>query len=67
MKILQWGRENKKIKFFFIFIKKNFFCLFAFSRATPMSYGGFQARVLIGAVPTSLHQSHSNARSETRL
>ena len=25
-----------------------FFCLFTFSRAAPMSYGGFQARGLIG-------------------
>ena len=32
--------------FFFFF----FFCLFAFSRATPVAYGGSQARGLIGAV-----------------
>ena len=32
-----------------------------------MAYGGSQARGPIGAVATSLHQSHSNARSETRL
>ena len=32
-----------------------FFCLFAFSRATPEAYGGFQARGLIGAVTTGLH------------
>ena len=36
------------------------FCLFAFSRATPMAYGGSPARGLIGAVATGLHHSHSN-------
>ena len=34
-----------------------FFCLFAFSRSTPTAYGGSQARGLIGAVATGLHQS----------
>ena len=43
------------------------FCLFAFSRATPAAYGDSQARGLIGAVATGLHQSHSNARSEPLL
>ena len=32
-----------------------------------MAYGGSQARGPIGAVATSLHQSHSNAVSEPRL
>ena len=37
------------------------FCLyFAISWATPAAYGGSQARGRIGAVATSLHQSHSN-------
>ena len=40
---------------------------FAFSRATPMAYGGSQARGLIGAVATGLRQSHSNVGSEPRL
>ena len=44
-----------------------FFCLFAFSRAAPMAYGGSQARGLIKAVAASLHQSHSNASSEPHL
>ena len=44
-----------------------FICLFAFSRATPAAYGGSQARGWIGAVATSLRQSHSNAGSEPRL
>ena len=48
-------------KFFF------FFGLFAISWAAPAAYGGSQARGLIGAVATSLCQSHSNAGSEPRL
>ena len=44
-----------------------FFCLFAISWATPAAYGVSQARSLIGAAATGLHQSHSNARSEPRL
>ena len=43
------------------------FCLFAFSRAAPMAYGGSQPRGLIGAVATGLSQSHSNTGSEPRL
>ena len=44
-----------------------YFCLFAFSRATPVAYGGSQARGLIGAVATSLLQSHSNVGSKPHL
>jgi len=44
-----------------------FLCLFAFSRAAPVAYGGSQARGLIGAVAASLHQSHSNLGSELHL
>ena len=43
------------------------FGLFAFSRVAPMAYGGSQARDLIGAVATSLRQSHSNSGSESCL
>ena len=42
----------------------SFFCLF---RATPMAYGGSQARGPITAVAASLCQSHSNTRSEPCL
>ena len=35
----------------------------AISWATPAAYGGSQARGLIGAVATSLRQSHSNVGS----
>ena len=44
-----------------------FFCLFAFSRVAPAAYGHSQARALIRAVATGLHQSHSNAGSEPSL
>jgi len=44
-----------------------FFVFFAISWATPAAYGGSQARGRIGAVATSLRQSHSNAGSEPRL
>ena len=40
---------------------------FFFFRAAPVAYGGSQARGWIGTVATSLHQSHSNSRSEPRL
>ena len=43
------------------------FCLFAFSRAAPVAYGGAQARGLIGAVAAGLRPSHSNSGSEPRL
>ena len=40
------------------------FCLF---RATPMAYGGSQARGQIRVVAASLHHSHSNAGSQLSL
>ena len=40
-----------------------FFVLFLI-RATPVAYGGSQARGPIRAVATCLRHSHSNARSE---
>ena len=50
------------LPFFFFF-----FGLFAFSGAAPVAYGGSKARGLIRAVPSSLHQSHSNEGSEPSL
>ena len=41
-----------------------FFCLF---RATPITYGGSQARGQIGDVAAGLHHNHSSAGSELRL
>ena len=41
-----------------------FFCLF---RATPVAYGGSQARDLVGATAASLRHSHHNARSKPHL
>ena len=45
--------------------EKKFFFPLAFSRAAPVAYGGSQARGLIRAGATDLHQSHSNAKSLT--
>ena len=55
-------REISGFSFVFVFV-----CLFAFSRAALAAYGGSQARGRIGAVATSLHQSHNNAGSEQHL
>ena len=57
--ILQTG-DHVNIFFFF-------FCLFAFSWAALAAYGGSQARGRIGAIATSLRQSHSNTGSEPSL
>ena len=43
------------------------FCLFVFSISAPLAYGDSQARGRIGAVTTSLRQSHSNVGSEPCL
>ena len=44
-----------------------FFFFFAISRAAPVPYGVSQAKGLIGAVATGLHQSHSSVGSELPL
>ena len=44
-----------------------FFLSFCPFRATPVAYGGSQARGLIRAIVAGLHHRHSNARSELRL
>ena len=56
------GPQNHEIVNFYylLFVCFFLFCLF---RATPATYGGSQARGLIGATDASLHHSHSNARS----
>ena len=52
---------------YFIFYFLIFFGLFDFPRATPVAYGGSQARGLIRAVAAGLRQSHSNVGSAPRL
>ena len=53
-------------------LKQNFYCILfyfgflLFLWATPAAYGGSQARGPIGAVATSLCQSHNNTGSEPR-
>ena len=56
------SKKGQDANFFFFF-----FCLFAFSRATSVAYGGSQARGLIGAVAAGLHHSHSHAGSKLCL
>ena len=53
--------------FFFFFFLSFVVFVFAFSLAASAAYGGSQARGLIRAVATGLHQSHSNAGSEPPL
>ena len=60
---LLWGY----IAFRFLHFLSFFLYLFVFSRATPVAYGGSQARGLMAAAATSLCHSHSNARSELHL
>ena len=44
-----------------------FVCLFCLFRAALAAYGSSQAGGQIGAIPASLHHSHSNVRSEPHL
>ena len=45
----------------------HFFFLFGLFRAASVTHGSSQARGQIGAVAAVLHDSHSNARSESCL
>ena len=59
------AKKKKKIENTFNFV---LFCfVLFFTWATPMAYGGSQARGLIRAIAASLHHSHSNTRSKPRL
>ena len=57
-----FGYEILLFIFYFIL-----FCPFAFSRASPMAYGGSQARGPVRAAAASLHHGHSNVGSEPHL
>ena len=57
-------KEGDKSSFFCFFFC---FLFFVFSRATPMAYGGSQARGPIGAVASGLHHRHSNSGSKPHL
>ena len=59
--LYSWNWQNIVNEQFF------FFCLFAISWATPVAYGGSQARGRIRAVAAGLCKSHSNVESEPRL
>ena len=58
--------EHVNIRVWIVFPPGAFVCVCLF-RATPKAYGSSQARGPIGAVAASLCQSHSNARSKSRL
>ena len=72
--VKQYSKTNTIIKYwltvlsslisFFLFF---FFFLFAFSRAALAAYGSSKARGRIGAIATSLRQSHSNEGSKPHL
>ena len=49
------------------FLPIYFYLFFCLLRAALAAYGDSQAKGLIGAVATGLHQSHSNARSKPHL
>ena len=53
-------------KFFFVFLG-GFVFVFLLFRAAPTTYGGSQARSLIGATDAGLCHSHSNAGSKLHL
>ena len=57
----RWELLDSLILFLFVL------SFFVFSRATPMAYGGSQAKGRIGAAVASLHQSHSKSGSEPHL
>ena len=64
---VEWS-EIFKVGFFVGFVLFCFFvCLFAFSRAAPVAYGGSQARGQIGAIAAGLRHSHSNTGLELCL
>ena len=64
---LNYKTLSKQKYLFFLFFVCFVFVFFAISWAAPVAYGGSQARGQIGAVAASLHQSHSNTRSEPHL
>ena len=57
-----WTKQDLALWYFFFFFV---FC--PFFRAALATYGGSQAKGLIGDVASGLRQSHSNARSEPHL
>ena len=62
-KLMEMIEAKSKIENMFLSFSFSFF-FFLFSTAS-VAYGSFQARGGIGATVSSLHHSHSNARSLT--
>ena len=50
-----------------LFYFMSFFFFFFFFRASPVAYGGSQARGLIGAIAADLRNSHSNSGFKLHL
>ena len=61
------ARTNEEINFKFYLISFFLFLSFCLFSAVLEAYGGSQARGQIGAVASSLCQSHSNEGSEPSL
>ena len=59
--------RKEQVFYFILFVTLFYFILFLSFRAALATYGGSQARGGVGAVATSLRQSHSNLGSESRL
>ena len=57
------SKDGAVLFYYFIFLSFSF----AFSRAAPAAYGTSQARGIIGAVASSLRQSHSNSGPKPHL
>ena len=53
--------------FYFLSVFSHFSDFYNFFRATPMAYGGSQARGLTRATAAGHSHSHNNARSEPYL
>ena len=53
--------------FLFVIANSFFLIFFAFFKAAPMAYGGFQAMGLIRATAAGLYHSHSNVGSKPHL
>ena len=66
-KIISSDRFLLRDSFFVVVVVFLFIYLFLLSRATPMTYGGSQARGPIGAVVAGLHNTHNNVRPKSHL
>ena len=66
-KIVFIQTEKNLLRSFLTQAPSTLFVCFLFFRAAPETYGSSQDKGWIGGAAASLHHSHSNARSKTRL